>query len=592
MLYPRRLDADSREIRTLTLASHDANGLVACCLNTVRLDEASYTALSYVWGDPTATKPILVDGGKFQATVNLELALRNLSNDFVGKALWVDAVCINQQDVAEKNQQVPLMGELYSRANGVVIWLGEEDPAIEMLMEGLAEDPRSLQADVEGMGAAKIIERHEVGIRKREAMFMAIAQRPWWKRVWVVQEALLAQEDPIFRCGRQAFSWSCFFAFFLAHHKKAEALSSTSSERSPEVTEWRQRLGIDDAEHYKHGVGNDLMTFSVYATVRNDFQQVSQVPLPAVVALGFDRAASVPHDYIYGFLGLMSENDRTLVNVDYNTSHWDLYRAFAEELLASEDKEGSKVFSTLCFSSVGGRPSWVPDFGHQSMLGPQSGMFLTMDGCWRFPPAVWFSDDNEVLMLAGVLLGDITWTCNIQGSQDGLMSNISGLAKLARGVAGTGEPSLRRIFTGNNGGRGPLLDNEAELDRWWEVLMDDAFPLRALLSSEAGQKPREELDGSSISTTCSRLAATALMASAGRSLLVTINGHIGIGVPESQPGDLLVYLYGTFAPFVLRPVAGHYIIIGVARVAGLEDAASLERYCTEHLLVEATFRLG
>ncbi|KAK0270291.1 hypothetical protein LTR35_014217 [Friedmanniomyces endolithicus] len=588
MLYPQRLDAATWEIRTITITGQDENDLIACSLDTVRLTEATYTALSYVWGDPTVTKSILVDGHVFQATVNLELALRNLSKDFVGKSLWVDAICINQQDIAEKNQQVPLMGELYGRAAGVVIWLGEADLAVEMLMEGMAQEAPSLQAGVAGTSKRQ----HEIGIRKRESMFMAIARRPWWKRIWVVQEALLSPEDPIFRCGPHEFTWSRFFAFFLAHYKEAEKLGSTSNERAPEVSEWQERLGIQDSEHYKYGAGSDVITLSVYATVRDDFQRINHVPLSAIVAMGFDRAATVPHDYIYGFLGLMSEHDTTLVDVDYNSSHWDLYRAFAENLVASEDEDGTKVFSTLCFSDGEGRPSWVPDFGRQSMLGPQSGMLLTMDKSWQFPPAVWFSDDNEVLMLAGVLLGDIIWSRHIQASQDGLLSNISGAVDLARRETAAGTPSLTRLFTGNNGGRGPLLKNEAESDRWWDHLMDGAFPIKALLSSEAGQEPRGELDGLSISSVCSQLAASALLTSAGRSLFVTTNSQIGIGVPRCQPGDVVVYLYGMCAPFVLRPEADHYTIIGAARIAGLEDAESLERYCTRHQLAEATFRLG
>ncbi|KAK0788083.1 hypothetical protein LTR75_012686 [Friedmanniomyces endolithicus] len=122
--------------------------------------------------------------------------------------------------------------------------------------------------------------------------------------------------------------------------------------------------------------------------------------------------------------------------------------------------------------------------------------------------------------------------------------------------------------------------------------MDDAFPMKALLSSETGQEARGELDGLTISSVCSQLAASALLTSAGRSLFVTTNSQIGIGVPRCQPGDVVVYLYGMCAPFVLRPEADHYTIIGAARIAGLEDAALLERYCTEYRLAEATFRLG
>ncbi|KAK5681872.1 hypothetical protein LTS10_006405 [Elasticomyces elasticus] len=235
MQYTRKLDAQLREIRTLTLDGTDADGLIACSLNTVCLDEAQYTALSYVWGDASKTTPILVDGQTFQATVNLELALRNLSEDYAGKPVWADAICINQDDVQEKNQQVSLMDELYRRAVGVVVWLGESDPAVDMLVEVLAEHAE-----------CSIVDGDLTAMPKSEAMLMAIAQRPWWKRVWVIQEALMARHDPVLRCGRHAFGWSSFFAFLLAYSKKGEQLGLTQNEETPEVTQLRQILAVDD----------------------------------------------------------------------------------------------------------------------------------------------------------------------------------------------------------------------------------------------------------------------------------------------------------------------------------------------------------
>ena len=88
----------------------------------------SYEALSYCWGDYKLTKTILVDGCLFKVTENLESALRCLRDDSVTagrvRTLWVDAICINQADVPERNHQVSQMQRIYADAEEVLVWLG------------------------------------------------------------------------------------------------------------------------------------------------------------------------------------------------------------------------------------------------------------------------------------------------------------------------------------------------------------------------------------------------------------------------------------------------------------------------------------
>jgi len=187
MLYPGRLDNAQRQIRLLTVSEHDENGLLSCNIRTASLDDVSrpFTALSYVWGEPSITEAILVNGKTFEATTNLELALRSLRGDLNGKSLWVDAICINQQDIEERSQQVPLMRLLYSRAERVIIWLGQEDLAIKILMKEMENfESWSLFNTRGGINDAAAKPRH-LTLLKRTAVFAAIARRPWWERVWV-----------------------------------------------------------------------------------------------------------------------------------------------------------------------------------------------------------------------------------------------------------------------------------------------------------------------------------------------------------------------------------------------------------------------
>ncbi len=105
----------------------------------------SYEALSYTWGDNNQTKELIIGGNKLAITSNLDSALRRLRLTHKPRVLWVDAICINQSDVSEKNIQVPLMREIYEFASKTVVWFGEENDAqvalefIKELLEKLFE---------------------------------------------------------------------------------------------------------------------------------------------------------------------------------------------------------------------------------------------------------------------------------------------------------------------------------------------------------------------------------------------------------------------------------------------------------------------
>jgi len=95
-------------------------------LSELRLeDDPSFEALSYVWGTVTTKVSINVQGSILEVTSNCLNALCGLRHRFVRRTLWIDAICIDQKSQAEKNQQVPLMAEIYSKAVLVLVWLND-----------------------------------------------------------------------------------------------------------------------------------------------------------------------------------------------------------------------------------------------------------------------------------------------------------------------------------------------------------------------------------------------------------------------------------------------------------------------------------
>ena len=121
---------DSRDFRLLQIGSELADGLLDCSLKVVCLDDApDYAALSYVWDASSEARKITCNECKVEVTDNLYAALCRLQRDQSGQPLWVDAICINQQDVVEENHQVHMMKDIYTKAQHVSVWLDEETHA-------------------------------------------------------------------------------------------------------------------------------------------------------------------------------------------------------------------------------------------------------------------------------------------------------------------------------------------------------------------------------------------------------------------------------------------------------------------------------
>lgn len=119
------LDIRRHCIRILILDKGPNDSTITCNLQTVSLDDyPDYETLSYVWGDPAKTKPITVSGVTYNATENLVDFLCCLRQQTMNRSLWVDAICIDQSNVAEKNHQLGLMARIYRQAQEAHIWFG------------------------------------------------------------------------------------------------------------------------------------------------------------------------------------------------------------------------------------------------------------------------------------------------------------------------------------------------------------------------------------------------------------------------------------------------------------------------------------
>lgn len=187
-------------------------------------DRPVFTALSYVWGEHSDSDNdvIYCDNYPIRITRNCWLALWYLRKLFGDISIWIDAICINQEDLEEKNSQIPLMGVIFSSAQLVYVWLGEgtaeTDQAMDYLARGGLPFNNLIRRRVNNQGPSTgNMMALRLGIHLFLRMFTfrsrpyfagidAIMSRPWIERLWTLQEALLAR-DAIIVCGEKFIPW-------------------------------------------------------------------------------------------------------------------------------------------------------------------------------------------------------------------------------------------------------------------------------------------------------------------------------------------------------------------------------------------------
>ncbi|PMD47201.1 HET-domain-containing protein [Hyaloscypha variabilis F] len=195
------LAAEKKQIRLIDLSPGDYHKDLEATLVTYSLgDWPYYEALSYTWGSLEADRKIILNGRDFAIGKSLEDALRTLRRHDSPRRIWIDAICINQDNIPERNHQVQMMGQIYGQAENVAVFLGlaSEHSKIGMSILGFLVD---ISNPLEDRPWLKIMdEAVELGIQD-------IFHREWFWRIWTIQEAALAKKITL-TCGSQTISWT------------------------------------------------------------------------------------------------------------------------------------------------------------------------------------------------------------------------------------------------------------------------------------------------------------------------------------------------------------------------------------------------
>jgi hypothetical protein len=298
--------ADVNEIRLLQLQpARDITDSIICRLVHVNFHgKPQYEALSYVWGRTDSPSRIEVNGSMVNVTRNLWQALKYLRLAAAPRVLWIDALCINQNDTTERNHQVSQMGKIYRNAGSVVAWLGRKDNSTRGAMDYIIrfEPPEEAYIDKSGE-----IVRHPILIDGETIdAIVAFCSRQYWTRLWIIQEVLVASQV-IIQCGSVAYNWDKF-SLFLRTAKLHPVIQYNTGE-PPRLRDWKH-----DPRFLRVLKSHPMSLCRNREIIRNG------LPLEYLCMEFSSSECTDRLDKIFGLLALARDCCRQAVPVDYSSS--------------------------------------------------------------------------------------------------------------------------------------------------------------------------------------------------------------------------------------------------------------------------------
>jgi len=321
----------------------------------------SYTALSYVWGDASQKRVIFIDKRPSQITINLAEALDDLRHQHIILRLWADAICIDQSNISERNNQVGLMRDIYSFAQHTIIHLGDSNDDCDQVMNAALQGP--------------------LPPRLREILALQILSRPWFTRVWIYQELVLSK-DPWIQCGRKRIRWDILHeAVVRQEDEKSQSSSENGSDAISEEEEKDKGIEVTDAmddyesEDYEGEENNDNYASSNEVVVIKRFSDMNaartgQPQEPTLFSVMLNRRgfrATDLRDLVYGHLAVArlpsKINSPPCPVVDYRKSVVDVFTEATTYMLKKAQDYEVLLHTDICNPSCRLKrlPSWVPD---------------------------------------------------------------------------------------------------------------------------------------------------------------------------------------------------------------------------------------
>jgi hypothetical protein len=353
-----------------------------------------FVALSYTWGSMNEVRTIQCNGSPREVTKNLFEALQALRHPNKTSRIWVDSVCINQEDSDDRTNQVKRMTQIYRDARGVFIWLGLSTTTTSVAMDlihALDAKGSSLLEYSKGVNFIGLEVLREMGLPTPDGdpQWIALDQflsQSWFRRVWTIQEAAVSKQATV-ACGQYRIPWNLLSnACYIAHQANFIGFRDFPSQRG-----YRRVLRIASYQHYLSGHNPERFTLENL--------------------LFFERSALATddRDKIFSLLGLASDinlQGQDTITPDYNTATPSVYIQVAR-WLARKNKSLRFIGLAGALPSQGRYPlpSWVPDWSIASDIGPidSDDMLFPYSASGGEKGVAHFTNFGRSLVLKGIL---------------------------------------------------------------------------------------------------------------------------------------------------------------------------------------------
>ncbi|OAG01796.1 uncharacterized protein CC84DRAFT_221947 [Paraphaeosphaeria sporulosa] len=543
----------------------------------------AYEALSYCWGENHITAKARVLPMKTGRTTTLELrpnlalALKHLRQDTSPRILWIDAICIDQTNVSERNHEVKKMDTIYKLAQRVVVWLG---PASESSTRGLellaalgekiviTSDLYNLDAPIANRENSSnsfvedVHKRFETFEADQQAPYdsdhlqaiLDILSRPWWGRLceysylhkdilcsiqaqmgyestskhwlgirlkltnWIWQEICLANSRSIVQSGSNFKLW--------VDLRKAILFLASKLPQGLKTTEFVHFLDR----------GNNL---AVCSGPQDDLLYILQ-------QTRFAEHANL-HDRVFALLGMADPENAALINADYSRPVYEVFRdVCSAHLQLYRDFNFLRYCELSTHGQNSGHPSWVPNwsawrpvhiFGSQDASGKSQALIDALNG--------------SRLKVDGVLCGIVEEVSHVAP----LEGHLRETTRIWEQLVAKNDPQRIERFV-------ETLSCDETKEAWPNYFQ---YPSCEQYKVAYYNNDEEPIVSDSVR---------------GRSVFICDDERMGICPAGAKAGDLLVAVLGCESPVILRKCPSDhepatYVVVGVAFVSSLKHSAAL-----------------
>jgi hypothetical protein len=545
---------EAHEIRLLTLLPAPFSDPIFIVLHSTVLSSdptistPPFEALSYTWGSPDDLVKIAVrdtsssEFGFLAVTQNLAEALPYLRHEKEPRILWIDAICINQQDLIERSWQVGQMSNIYSLAKLVVVWLGPEQDDSTLAFNSLASfgskvvvhdwNPPKPEPLSEDDASLCDVNAPLPWTEEETTAVLSLFNRPWFERLWIRQEIQLAT-NAILVCGYSTIPWNLF----------RYAAICVISKPAPEGSGVRYRL---------------LAEIIVYDSL-NDYS------LEFLISNMKDAKCADPKDRVFGALNLLSEKarKRLALTPDYNKTTSQVYGEAAFKYMSTSLRlDLLRACNLQQTERPSQMPTWVPSWEGVSATPPTLIEGTRADGLVSYQPRLLAGPNH--LLVSGLLVDSVR--------------SVTPIKLTANSMAGDCYREIQRLAALHL----PTVE-DSDRKSWEESLCDTLYVIVGTKGTRAAFSKilSTEYVGSSqilSNPDIGDYIGAFFTMCLNRCLCTTDSGNLCLGPEATQPGDTVSVLLGCQSPMMIRATdinANQYQVVGETFVKPITNGEAL-----------------